>query len=289
MGKMNDGFLILDKPLQMSSRQLIDRVKPFYSTKIGHTGTLDPLATGMMVLSLGDATRFSQWIILSNKAYQATLRLGTQTSTDDLEGEVIKSASKTPSLEDIKAVLTTFIGNIEQAPPKFSAIHINGKRAYKLARQGLDFQIKKRPITVHNIEIIDYSLKKRELTLYIHCQSGTYIRSLARDIGEALQCYGHLSSLRRLWVSPFEKETMHTLEDLPKPLISLDDHFRSHPHIELSYEDALALAQGRPISLNETQALCAYYNHTFIGMIKPQGKLYRSEKLRSNVLDLIKD
>lgn len=281
---MNDGFLIINKPLGLSSRQLLDKIKPFTDKKIGHTGTLDPLATGMMVISIGDATKFSQWIVSQDKAYEAVIQLGTQTTTDDQEGEIIASSAIIPSLDLIQSVLTSFQGDIEQEPPQFSAIHVNGKRAYKMARKNQTVVLKKRPIYIHKINIIDYNPHNRQLTLYIHCQSGTYIRSIARDLGIALQCYGHLFSLNRRWVSPFEKQPMISLEELPAKTISLDEYFKDTPHINLEYDQALRLAQGLPIHIHDTKNLAVYHQETFIGMIHRDKDVYRSTRLRSNIL-----
>lgn len=284
--QINDGFLILDKPLGLTSRQLVDRIKPYTSKKVGHTGTLDPLATGMMVLAIGDATKFSQWVISQDKAYTATIQFGTQTETDDSEGNVIYSSDITPDLKTIQKIIKSFMGDIQQIPPQYSAIHVNGKRAYKLARQNIQADLKPRPITIHNIEIKNYNPTTRELTLYIHRQSGTYIRSIARDLGQALNCYAHLSQLKRLWISPFENETLWTLEDLPKPTISLDAFFKEDAYL-LTHQQALDLSHGKTIELNASKVLIAYYKDTFLGIIEPNNGRYKSLKLRSDILSLL--
>jgi|AntRauTorckE5430_2_1112549.scaffolds.fasta_scaffold00038_48 tRNA pseudouridine55 synthase len=281
-----DGFLIIDKPYGISSRKLLDRIKPFTDKKLGHTGTLDPLATGMMVIAIQDATRFSSWIISQDKAYEAVIQLGAQTETDDQEGEIIAQSDHIPSLESINTALKKFIGDISQRPPNYSAIHVNGKRAYELARNNKPVNLKARPITIYDIQLKTYDPNTRLLKLYIHCQSGTYIRSIARDLGIDLNCYGNLFSLKRLWVSPFEEHPMIQLEDLPKPSLPLDHFFKTLAHVELSREQGLDLAHGKMITLDDTRELAAFYKDTFIGMIAPKDGYYKSIKLRSNVLKI---
>lgn len=283
---VNDGFLILDKPKGLTSRQLVDRVKTHTSKKVGHTGTLDPLATGMMVIAIGDATRFSQDILSQDKAYTATIQLGSQTNTDDMEGESIHTSNTTPSESEILDAIKDFEGNITQVPPQFSAIHVNGKRAYKLARQSKEFTLKERNITIYEIKLLSYIPDTRVLTLYIHCQSGTYIRSIARDLGQRLKCYGHLKDLRREWIAPFSSKTMHTIDELPKPTLSLDEFFNQE-HIELTYQQALDLAHGKILKIDGDKTLPAYYNDTFLGFIEPHKGHYKACKLRSNILSLI--
>ena len=175
----SDGFLLINKPKGITSRQAVDIVKRLTTKKIGHTGTLDPMATGTLILAIGEATKFSQWIIASSKSYQATIQLGSQTDTDDATGKEIASSQQWPSKESVIRSLGTFVGKIEQVPPKFSAIHHQGRRAYKLARKEQDFELKARTITIHEIADIDYNLESHAIDCTITCQSGTYIRSIA--------------------------------------------------------------------------------------------------------------
>ena len=287
MKNISDGFLLVNKPLGITSRRLVDMVARQTSKKVGHTGTLDPLATGMMVLAIGDATKFSKWIVSSNKAYEAEVQFGSQTSTDDAEGDIVEHSNKRITKDDMLMALPQFLGNIQQRPPNFSAIHINGKRAYKLARSQQEFEIPSRQITIHDIHCISFDEKTQQTRLYIHCQSGTYIRSIARDLGKHLECFGHLSNLKRLWISPFEKTPFYELDDTRLSVISLESYFMTHahiPHVLLNKEQALSLANGQTITLSEQDTLAAFYQDHFLGIIEPSSPYtYRSIKLRPNI------
>lgn len=283
--QLDHGFLILNKPKGITSRQLVNQINRQTPLKVGHTGTLDPLASGMMILCIGDATRFSQFVITSDKAYEADIAFGQQTQTDDCEGEVILESHQLITEKDITHTLPNFTGIISQTPPLHSAIHINGQRAYKLARKNIDFQIPSRDVHIHTIKLLAFDQDTQQAKLYIHCQSGTYIRSIARDLGKTLGCYAHLKELKRLWITPFQET------DLPKDhndssLITLDTFFKHHspfPTHELNTEDAQSLIHGRHIKINADTKLSAYYNGSFIGIITPadQGE-YKVFKLRSN-------
>lgn len=287
-----DGFVIVNKPYGMTSRQLVSKVSRLTQKKAGHTGTLDPLATGMMVIALGDATKFSRWITSNDKAYTATIQFGSQTSTDDREGEVISSSNLTPTKQQLESELQKLSGPIKQTPPNFSAIHLNGVRAYKKARKGDSFTLPEREVVIHDISLKEYNAEERSATVYIHCQSGTYIRSIARDIGVNLKCFAHLSDLNRLWVSPFNKHIIHDLDDAidEQNITTLDSFFKQQAHVILSRDQALAIGNGLQITIerNVEHELAAFYKDTFIGMLQPIDKqYYRSIRLRKDVIQII--
>ena len=194
-----DGILLLDKPLMMSSNQAIQKIKKkFNIKKLGHTGTLDPLATGLLPVCVGRATRISQFLIDSDKTYQAKIKLGVKTSTGDKEGEIIEASSVEISHDSlsIDQLLQSFIGKQEQIPPMYSALKYKGERLYKLALKGVDVPRKARSIQIHSIKLL--SINENCLELIIECSKGTYIRTLAEDIANKFGTVGHIDELRRL-------------------------------------------------------------------------------------------
>jgi tRNA pseudouridine55 synthase len=207
------GVLLLDKPLGLSSNDALQKAKRLYrAEKAGHTGTLDPLATGLLPLCFGAATKFSQVSLDADKAYRATLKLGVKTSTGDAEGEVLQQREVNVSREQVEAACRRFTGSIDQVPPMHSAIKRDGKALYEYARAGLEVEREARHVTIHSIAIIDW--QHDQLTIDVRCSKGTYIRTLAEDIGEALGCGAHLSALRRTGSGPLTLDTACTLEQL---------------------------------------------------------------------------
>ncbi len=214
-----DKIILIDKPAGISSFGVVAKVRGKlkvefgHKVKVGHTGTLDPFATGLLILLSGKMTKKSADFLKLDKVYEATMKLGFTSSTGDPEGEISeylkKSPANTPSIADIKATLSNFTGTISQTPPKFSAIKINGQRAYKLARQNKDFTVPSREITIYNLEIINYDYP--ELKIRVHCSSGTYIRTLAEDIGIALGTGAYLTALRRLQIGNYNITTAEKL------------------------------------------------------------------------------
>lgn len=285
----HSGFLVINKPKHMSSRQLVSKVSRLLQTKAGHTGTLDPLATGMMVLALGEATKFSQWIVAKDKAYRAIVQFGQQTSTDDLEGHVIHTSTKQTSLDLITKALPSFIGTISQVPPQFSAIHHEGTRSYIRARRGQTIDLPARDIHINEINISGFNKASQQADLFIHCQSGTYIRSIARDLGLKLGCYGHLIDLDRLWVSPFQDASIQDINHIDtSAIVTLESFFRNTPHMDVDKQQALDLAHGKTIQINANGEQAVFYLQKFIGIIVPtEHGTYKSKKLRPNVLELI--
>jgi len=208
------GWLNIDKPYGMSSAQAVTAVKKIlHPKKIGHAGTLDPLATGVLPLALGEATKTVHYVMNATKHYRFTITFGTQTDTDDLEGEVINTSDIIPNESDIKTAISTFLGEIEQTPPAFSAIKIDGKRAYEIARSGKDVKMKSRKVTIESLTLLSIK-NKHQATFNVTCSKGTYVRSLARDIALALGSVGHVSMLRRTGVGKVLEKNIILLEKL---------------------------------------------------------------------------
>lgn len=256
------GWLLLDKPLEMSSAQAVAKVKwLFNANKAGHAGTLDPLASGMLPIALGEATKTVPFIMDGRKVYSFTARWGAETTTDDLEGTVTRESPLRPSAAEIEAVLPRFVGTITQVPPAFSAIKRDGKPAYELARAGEDVVMEPRQVEIFSLKMV-YS-DAEETQFEVLCGKGTYVRALARDLGRALGGAAHVSRLRREQVGPFARESMIPLEKLVdlahkdpgreaifsalRPLqTALDDI----PALALSEVDAARLLHGQPVHLN---------------------------------------
>ena len=213
-GRRLDGILVMDKPPGMTSNKLLQIVKRLFGAeKAGHTGSLDPMATGVLPLCFGEATKVSQYLLDADKGYRARVRLGVTTTTGDADGEVTgSSAVPTLSREQLDNVLSGFLGAIEQVPSVYSALKQDGVPLYKLARQGREIREKRRIVSIHAIALRDWATP--ELELDVRCSKGTYIRSLAEDIGRQLGCGAHLTALRRTAAGPFGLEACHTLAEL---------------------------------------------------------------------------
>ncbi|MCQ9330742.1 tRNA pseudouridine(55) synthase TruB [Corynebacterium phoceense] len=246
------GLVVVDKPAGMTSHDVVGRLRRlFHTKKVGHAGTLDPMATGVLVLGLERGTKFLAHMVASTKAYDATIRLGQATSTDDAEGETISSADPSAlsdaAITDGVAALT---GDIMQKPAAVSAIKIDGRRAYERVRAGEDVEIPARPVTISRFDILEIRRGSFvDVDVRVECSSGTYIRSLARDLGEALGVGGHLTALRRTEVGPFtlaDARTLEELEESPTLSLSLDEALaRSYPVLDVTEEEAAALAMGK--------------------------------------------
>jgi tRNA pseudouridine55 synthase len=209
------GVINLDKPAGLTSARLVDRVKRFLprGTKIGHAGTLDPFATGVLLLLVGRATKSCELLMGQRKGYDATVKLGARTATDDLEApEEAVEGYANPTEERVRAAVARQVGAIEQRPPAFSAMKVGGQRAYKLARQGEAVEIKPRTVQIYSIDVLAYEWPT--VRLRVECGRGTYIRAIARDLGEALGTGGYLTELRRTFVGAFRAEEAVTLETL---------------------------------------------------------------------------
>ena len=212
------GVLNIHKPPAMTSRAVVDRVVRFVKpAKAGHAGTLDPLATGVLVVCVGSATRLISYVQQQPKRYTATFLLGRRSNTDDVEGEITKVDASVIEQTQIEAALPQFLGSIQQVPPKFSAVHVGGQRAYKLARRGAEVELQPRTVEVSEIRLVDYEYPR--LRLEIECGSGTYIRSIGRDLGERLGCGAVMSELVRTQIGPFRLEDAHSPQSLTRDTI----------------------------------------------------------------------
>ncbi len=235
-GRDISGWLIIDKPAGMTSTAVVNKAKwALQAKKAGHAGTLDPAATGLLAVALGEATKTVPYITDALKCYAFTVTLGASTNTDDAEGEVLETREARPTDDEIKDALGSFVGDIEQIPPAFSAVKIDGQRAYKRARDGEDFEIAARPLWVEEL-VMTGRPDADHVTLEMTCGKGGYVRSIARDLGEKLGCLGHVDHLRRLWSGPFDVETaipFGTLDELAHDP-ALDAHI--HP-LEIGLED----------------------------------------------------
>lgn len=215
-----DSILLIDKPSGMTSFGVVARVRRRLSqhfgkkVKVGHTGTLDPFATGLMIIVTGKECKNAMQYSKLDKVYEATFTLGQKSSTGDTEGEVSQVSDKIPTLEEVKSVLSSFVGVITQRPPIYSAIKINGQRAYKLAREGVEVEVPTRQVTIHSIDLISYDYP--ELRIRAHVGSGTYIRTLAEDVGEALETGAYCSQLRRTKVGDMDIAEAKALDESAK-------------------------------------------------------------------------
>ena len=213
-GRDLHGWLVVDKPAGITSTSVVNKVKwALDAKKAGHAGTLDPDATGVLAVALGEATKTVPYITDALKAYTFTVRLGQKTNTDDAEGEITVQSDARPTDEKIKAQLTHFVGDIMQTPPLFSAVKIDGERAYKRAREGEEFKIEARPLWVEEL-LLTNRPDADHVTLEMTCGKGGYVRAIARDLGDALGCYGHVRELRRVWSGPFDAKDGITLDQL---------------------------------------------------------------------------
>ncbi|MEX0365375.1 MAG: tRNA pseudouridine(55) synthase TruB [Ruegeria sp.] len=254
-GRDISGWLVVDKPAGMTSTAVVNKVRwAMDAKKAGHAGTLDPDATGVLAVALGEATKTVPYITDALKAYTFTVRLGRATNTDDAEGEVIAESGDRPTDEQIKEALAPFLGEIMQVPPKFSAVKIDGQRAYKLARDGEDVEIAARPLWVEELVLVDRP-DPDHVVLEMTCGKGGYVRSIARDLGQVLGCHGHVRELRRIWSGPFDAEDGITIEQIDEmaKTHALDDHLRpleeglaDLPELKCTPEGATRLRNGNP-------------------------------------------
>ena len=257
------GWLNLDKPQGLTSTQALGRVRRILNAqKLGHAGTLDPLATGVLPIALGEATKTISFMQDSDKVYSFTITWGEARNTDDSEGEVIAKSDKRPTKEQIESLLPRFTGDIFQTPPKFSAIKVDGERAYDLSRAGEDVQLVSRPVSIYSLKLLTAGPDSAKLEM--ECGKGTYVRSLARDMGELLGCFGYISALRRLAVGHFSENSAIPLDEFEKMVLSSAPDRYLLP-VETALDDIPALAvtgdeisrirQGQTIKLLSRQDL----------------------------------
>jgi tRNA pseudouridine55 synthase len=291
-----DGLLLLNKPLGLSSNQLVSKIKIlFFAKKVGHTGTLDPMATGLLPICLGEATKFSSYLLNADKTYEALIRLGYKSSTGDMEGEIIKqNIDKMPSLVEIKKLIHQFIGTTEQLPPMYSALKHQGKPLYIYARDGIDILRPKRKIQIHTIELLDYDGGK--LRLRIQCSKGTYIRTLAEDIGDGLNVGGYLIELRRTHIGNYSIENALDIDKIEKTkddernqlLLLPEELLRQYEKIILNSKEENAIKNGKIIEQKtKIPGLYRLYgeNNDFIGL----GEIDQTQNLKAKRLKSLKN
>lgn len=260
------GWLILDKPLAATSTQALGAVKRIYEAqKAGHAGTLDPLATGILPIAFGEATKTVSFAMEGEKAYRFTVRWGEETNTDDAEGEATQRSDKRPARADIEAILPQFTGEISQRPPSFSAIKVAGNRAYDLARDGEIIELEPRLVVIEELHLVD--MRDVDTAVFeAECGKGTYVRALARDMGRALGCYAHVVGLRRTRVGPFSEEDAVSLDELREArarenggdigqfLLPVEAALSDVPELVVSQQDATNLAMGRAVLIRGRDA-----------------------------------
>jgi tRNA pseudouridine55 synthase len=255
-----DGVLLLDKASGMSSNAALQKARRLYdAVKAGHTGTLDPLASGLLPLCFGEATKFAGELLSADKAYRATVRFGIRTSTGDAEGEVLSERDANVEKEQLHALLPRFRGEVEQLPPLYSALKYKGRNYYEYARAGIDIPREPRRICIHELE--PEAFEPAQCVLRVRCSKGTYIRTLAEDIGEALGCGAHLLALSRIAIGRFELDQASSLEDLGvmdeqerrRRLLPVDALLSGLPERRLAEEDAVRIACGQALDAGDAQ------------------------------------
>ena len=256
-GDAISGWICLDKPLDLTSTDAVSRVRrAFNAQKAGHAGTLDPLASGVLPIALGEATKTVPYLMEADKTYRFTIAWGSTTASFDREGAVTATSDARPTADQIRAALPAFVGQIEQVPPIYSAIKVDGERAYDLAREGVEVELKARPVVIHRAELLDAAADYA--TLEIDCGKGTYVRALVRDLADTLGVCGHVSALRRTRVGRFSEQNAISLEKLTdmvhrgavsETMLPVETALDDIPALAVTTEDVFRLKQGRPIVL----------------------------------------
>ena len=295
-GRDIHGVFLLDKPQGMSSNDIMQKVKRiFQANKAGHTGALDPLATGMLPICLGEATKFSQFLLDADKRYLVTAKLGERADTSDAEGQIVETREVNVKTPEILTALEQFRGDILQVPTMFSALKHNGKPLYEYARQGITVEREARPITIFELNFIEYNAPY--LTLEVHCSKGTYIRTLVDDLGEALGCGAHVTMLRRTAVADYPTEKMldwHALQSLAEPqdlslldvlLLPMDTAVAKLPALTLNESQTQGIGFGQRIkfdNLNRLQGQVRLFSHEnrFLGVaVIDENNVIRPQRL----------
>lgn len=281
-----NGFLLVDKPSGMTSRDVVNHVQKLLprKTKIGHAGTLDPLATGVLVMGVGHGTRLVEEVQNQTKVYSAKVRFGFTSTSDDSDGEVTPYPDpKTVTLEQIAAVVSKYIGETEQRPPQVSALKVEGQRAHELARKGADFTLAPRVVRINSIEIL--SFEDQTLSIRVTCGKGTYIRSIARDLGEDLGCGGYITELRRERIGEFRVEAGLQLpvkrDTLEKALLPLSFAVPSYTRMDVDYEQLVRLIQGQSVlgDWDDCDQVAAFYEGKLFALGTVQAKKLHGKKV----------
>lgn len=281
-----DGILVINKPKNYTSNDIVNKVKKILNTKVGHTGTLDPNATGVLPLLLGKGTKFSKYLINHDKKYIATLQLGIKTSTADVEGEIIEKKSVELSIykeEYLTDILNSFIGKQIQTPPMYSAIKVKGKKLYEYARNNVEVEIPKREIEIYSMQLVDFNIENNQVKFSVECSKGTYIRSLCESIAEKLGTVGYMIELNRVKAGEFDIEKSVTIEDLQKfkddkdwldnNIITLEDLLKNNTIINIDNIDIDKFFNGVKIYINKPDGIYA---------VKCDGKFIGSGIVQNN-------
>jgi tRNA pseudouridine55 synthase len=272
------GVLVVDKPVGLTSHDVVQIIRRGTNIRrAGHTGTLDPRASGVLVILIGPAVRLSEYVSASDKRYQAVIRLGASTDTYDADGRVLTTAPVNVTEQQFESALKNFVGTIEQVPPPYSAVKVKGKKAYEMAREGEEIELAPRTITVYNLELLEWA--PPEAVIDVYCSSGTYVRSLAHDLGEVLGCGAHLVGLRRT------KSGRFTLRDAV-PLRKLREHFENSTWYQLLIPAAEALSDWPAIELNPDQVDSIRHGHRIPGD-SSRGKNARGVSMQGELIALL--
>lgn len=273
-----DGILAINKSKGLTSNDIVKKVKKILNTKVGHTGTLDPNATGVLPLLLGNATKISKYLINHDKEYEAVIKLGAKTTTADVEGEIIeeKEVNKEKlKKENIEEVLKSFIGKQQQIPPIYSAIKVNGKKLYEYARQGKEVEIKARDIEIYDLKLLKIDSENDELTINVKCSKGTYIRSLCEDIAVKLETVGYMKELNRIQVGEFNIKDSVTIEEFKanienkdySNIIGIEKIFKKIPQITISKKEYEKYLNGVKIDSSNMDGIYRiYFDNKFSGL-----------------------
>ena len=269
-----DGIIIINKPKNCTSHDIVRKAKKAFNEKVGHTGTLDPNATGVLPLLVGKGTQIAKYIINHDKIYEATLKLGEKTDTADVEGVVIETKyipEESLQAEIVNKVLQSFIGKQEQIPPIYSAIKVNGKKLYDYARKGEKVEIQPRQIEIYNMELIKIDVQNKTVEFRVHCSKGTYIRTLCENIAEKLGTVGYMKELNRTKVGEFSIDDSITIEQLENGnynnFITVEDYFKNYENINLNEKKLQLFLNGVQLTCNlEDGIYRIYFDNEFIGI-----------------------
>ncbi|MGN1269782.1 MAG: tRNA pseudouridine(55) synthase TruB [Clostridia bacterium] len=286
-----NGILIVNKPKEYTSHDVVAKVKKICKEKVGHTGTLDPMATGVLPLLIGQGTKLSKYLINHNKIYIATIKLGQKTDTLDSEGKIIEEKQvNLLNLEQksVEKVLNKFIGKQKQTPPMYSAIKVNGKKLYEYARKNMQVEIPEREIEIYSIELLNINKEEKIIEFKVHCSKGTYIRTLCEAIAEELETVGYMKELNRVKVGEFDLSQAVTIEEIEnnknkedfwnKNVISIEEFFENKPTIELEDKKLQLFLNGVQLSINKADGLYQIrVNNGFIGIGVVENNLLKRE------------
>ena len=273
-----DGIILINKEKNYTSHDVVNKVKKITKSKVGHTGTLDPNATGVLPLLLGNATKISKYLINHDKEYQVILQLGIKTDTADVEGKIIEEKEvdlDALNEEKVKKILSTFLGKQKQTPPIYSAIKVNGKKLYEYARKGQEIEIEPREIEIYDIKLINIDIKQKQIGFIVKCSKGTYIRSLCEDIAEKLETVGYMKELNRTIVGNFDIKDSITISEFEEKynkndlsnIISIEEIFKEKSKIELDNRNIKQYLNGVKIKVeNKDNIYRIFMNNKFIGI-----------------------